>query len=512
MREDAALQVLLVEAFEGADPDGHLLTRDERTRADLDARASGGGDPARTLVARAGILARLLVARVPALRAALRAPRFPVGVAPALILVAGLLGVLSNVLGPERRINILFLPLLAVFWWNLAVYVALAASAGARALGMSLLGHRQEDPAGEERSRGLLTWMAERPWRRAAGATGETAAIVSSGLGAYARAWRRATAPLWGARVRLLLHLGAAALAAGMLLGMYLRGVVFEYRATWESTFLGARELHGLLATILGPAAAVLGRPLPDAEALALIRAPLAGDAALWIHLYAGTTGLFVIAPRTVLALLAARRARRLAADLPVDIGTPYFRRLLAADLGETTRVEAIPYSLRVDAGGAATLTRALHDLAGHHARVRIHAAVEYGADPEELLREAAGPPPDGPAVAERWMVVAFGLAQSPEPEVHGEYIRRLRGWVAQAPAARRLLVMVDASGFRRRLAASGVEAERAEERRRAWDRMLRGVGLQAVHLDLAEGANGEDVTHLERGLWPALTSEPGLR
>lgn len=510
MREDSALQILLVEAFEGADPDGRLLTWDERTRADLDARASGGGDPIRTLVARAGILARLLLARVPLLRAALSAPRFPVGVAPGLILVAGVLGLLSNALGPERRISILSLPLLGLLGWNLVVYGVLAAAALASALGLGRWRGRREDAAGGGGWGSLLARVAERPWRRAGGASGETAAIVGAALSAYARAWRRATAPLWKVRVRLLLHLGSAALAAGMLLGMYLRGVVFEYQATWESTFLGPWELSALLTAILGPAASLLGRPLPSPEALALIRAPQGGEAALWIHLYATTTGLFVIAPRAVLALLAARRARRLAADLPLDIGTPYFRRRLAADLGETTRVEAIPYSLRLDPQGTATLTEALRDLAGHHAQVRFHAPVEYGADAADFLRGVAPPQRDGPA--EHWLVVTFGLAQSPEPEVHGEYVRRLREWAAQAPAARRLLIIVDGSGYRRRLADSGVDAGRAEERRRAWDRLVRGAGLQAVHLDLAAAADGGALSLLERGLWPALTAEPGLR
>jgi hypothetical protein len=79
-----------------------------------------------------------------------------------------------------------------------------------------------------------------------------------------------------------------------------------------------------------------------------------------------------------------------------------------------------------------------------------------------------------------------MSLAQTPEGEVHGELIGKL---LERAAALRyRLILVVDASGYRRRLAGTQVEQRRLEERREAWNRMAARRGLTPLHLDLAEG------------------------
>jgi hypothetical protein len=112
---------------------------------------------------------------------------------------------------------------------------------------------------------------------------GDAADLTGRAVAAYLDHWRRTAAPLVFARIRLRLHLGAALLAIGVLLGAYDRGIAFEYCVTWESTFLGPRELRGVLVALLGTASVLLGQPIPSAEALALLRAPSFGDAAPWI-------------------------------------------------------------------------------------------------------------------------------------------------------------------------------------------------------------------------------------
>ena len=86
----------------------------------------------------------------------------------------------------------------------------------------------------------------------------------------------------------------------------------------------------------------------------------------------------------------------------------------------------------------------------------------------------------------ERWLALVMSLAQTPESEVHGELIGKL---LERAAALRyRLILVVDASGYRRRLAGTQVEQRRLEERREAWNRMAARRGLAPLHLDLAEG------------------------
>jgi hypothetical protein len=502
--ESALAPLLLVEAVETADPEGHLLAPAERSRATLEARAAHPGDAVAALAARAEWLARHLQARLPAVDAVLRPPRVPAGVALAVLAVAAGLGLSSSALGPARHVNILSVPLLGLLGWNLAVYAGLA---GARLAGLG----RPRAEAGGPRAGGAwargLAWLAERRGATALAAPGETADTVRRALAAYSRAWWRVLGPAWSARVRALLHGGAAALAAGTVVGMYLRGIAFEYAATWESTFLGPDAVRALLGVLLGPASLLLGTPLPDAPGLAALRAPGAGPAAAWIHRYAVTAALVVVVPRLVLAAAATWRARRLTARPPLDLDAPYYRRLLAAERGDTARVEVVPYSCHLEPRRAEALTATLRDLAGHRARVHLRDPVEYGAEAPDLLGpdETAGEP-----ALEEWRVVLFSLAQPPETEVHGDLLAHLRDW-AVGGAGRRLLVVVDDAAYRERLGGTGTGAQRLRERRQAWDRVAGRAGLPIAHVDLA--ATPDDHARLAAvgaGLWPGAGGPGG--
>src|SRR5690606_6709844 len=143
----------------------------------------------------------------------------------------------------------------------------------------------------------------------------------------FAAAWTNATAALTSARLARILHLAAACLAIGAIIGLYLRGLVFEYRAGWASTFLEPAHVGALLKLVFGPAALLTGIELPDAARLAAMRIPpgpgeRAGE---WIHLQATTLGLVVVLPRLALALLARRRANRLAGSIDLPLRDPYF-------------------------------------------------------------------------------------------------------------------------------------------------------------------------------------------
>ena len=111
------------------------------------------------------------------------------------------------------------------------------------------------------------------------------------------------------ARAARVLHLAAALFALGAVAGLYVRGLVFEYRAGWESTFLDAPAVHALLSFFLSPAAQLIGASFPSVDQIAALRftngAPGNANAALWIHLYAITVGVIVIVPRLALALIA---------------------------------------------------------------------------------------------------------------------------------------------------------------------------------------------------------------
>jgi hypothetical protein len=197
------------------------------------------------------------------------------------------------------------------------------------------------------------------------------------------------------------------------VLGLYLRGLVFDYRIGWESTFLGAPAVHALLSTALGPAAALLGIPFPGVDEIAAIRFPASAGgarAADWIHLHALTVLLAVILPRLGLFALAALRERRLSRHVPLALESPYFRRLLGPMLRGEARLRVVPYSYGVDEGATLGLRAVAQRLLGEGATLALAPVVGYG----EEARAAEGLVPGDPQAP--LTLALFSLAATPEP------------------------------------------------------------------------------------------------
>ena len=478
--------MLLVQACEEADPDGQFLTKAERERAGRAAAAlaprerDGGRDAAkRVVIARAEPLATSLEARWPSLSWAvtLVGLEIPAAVVVVLALLGGLI---LDRLGETRRINLLAFPLMGLLAWNLAVYAILATRRWWRpmrqATRLPAVAHV------------ILRLLARAPWLGG----GDAGRWLAAAMRRFVRAWLAAAGRLTHARAARLLHLGAAAFAAGAVLGMYVRGLAFEYRAGWESTFLDTAAVRTLLAVVLGPAAAVLHLVAPSvapapaalfsAESIERLKGPAAaGEAAIWIHLWTTTIVLVVVLPRVLLAWRARRHERNLAAHLDLPLDDPYYLRLLAAGRGGGVRIEVLPYSYRPSARAIQRVDAVLLDLFGSRARLSHAEPVAYGETPEL--------PSSGPAEPVG-IVVLFNLAQSPEPEVHGELIEALCRHV-EPGSAKSLLLVLDEEPYQARL---GADAARLLERRRAWERLAADAGLGMVWLP---GAGTPDVDTL---------------
>ena len=486
LSEDDAQAVALVRAVEETDRTGVLLPLADRRAATATAREAqvGRGDEA-WIAARARELADTLRGRFRFL------PRFlgfssPVrGLLVPALLVAFVLGLGTNALGPEKHINVLAVPLLGLIAWNLTV---LALGAVRAALPFDLT-------SDVPRFVGRLQAMARRLIDRlpARELNEGDRDLWRKALRRYLVGWMPAVAPLASARGRRLLHVSSLVLILGAVAGMYARGVAFQYRATWESTFLKAEAVDRFLGTILAPAATVLGRPVPSALE---IKSPEDGDAAPWIHLWAVTAALFAGIPRLVMAtafgLRAARRRRRLRISVP----DAYLRRLLASVDTSERRLEILPFSYRPSSQAAEALKQLLYDLFGPRSEIRLRPTLDYGIEPEAME------PGDG-----RLRLVLFGLAQTPEVEVHGELLRQL---CDDLPDGQALLAMVDDSSYRRRLEGVGGADDRLAQRRRAWDRVVRDAGLSAVHVDLSADPDDELLNRALESAWPPGALEGG--
>lgn len=491
--DDAGVRrVLLVRAFEEERGGTRFLSAAACEAAGREARVAAGRDAAAFLTARADRLMPGLRDAVPGVDALERAAgsRAP---APWIVAaIAFVFGLLVDRAGGGRFLNLLAFPLAGLVAWNLAVYLALAVAA--------FLPRREAEVRGEPRGAllSVAAWTAapERPWSRTR-RIGEWAGAAAHAQ-SFLTEWGRAAAPLHAARLRRALHVGAAALVAGAVAGMYVRGLVLEYRVGWESTFLDAEGVRRFLSVLLWPATALGVGAIPDVDGIAALRgAPEAGRtgaAAGWIHMYAVTAAVTVLAPRAILAWIEGRRARRLERNLPVRFDDePWVLRLLAGDRGGDVEVRTILYAHRLDPRASEGLTAFALDLCGNRATRTDPESLEYG---DEYAARAA-------ERRERMELVVFNLAQTPEPEVHGEFCRGALANAAGSRGTRAVLVVVDESSFAERLGDGEEARERLESRRRTWTRVLRDVDVDGVFLDLSRHVSNEALARARAASWP---------
>jgi len=286
------------------------------------------------------------------------------------------------------------------------------------------------------------------------------------------------SAPLNSARAALLLHAAAAALALGVVAGLYLRGLVLDYRAGWQSTFLGPAQVHAVLDLGLAPARALTGQPLPDVDAITALRvsagSPAQGLAAPWLHLYAATLALFVIGPRLLLAIAAAWRVRWRSRHWPLPWHEPYFQALLRQAAGRAPRAWALPHAAPVSASAALSLQALLAAAGGPDLQLRVADPVGLGQE-DDAAR--CTPPADTTLV-----LVLVDLASTPEAEAQGRLLATL---AAAAPTCQRLL-LVDEAAFVTRF---GALPQRLQDRRQAWQHLADTQGVGLLLTDLSQPA-----------------------
>ncbi|HEX6411605.1 MAG TPA: DUF2868 domain-containing protein, partial [Burkholderiales bacterium] len=327
-------------------------------------------------------------------------------------------------------------------------------------------------------------------------------APLAEALGRFTREWFAAARPLLVARAARVLHLSAAALGIGLIVGLYVRGIAFDYRAGWESTFLDASQARAVLSVIYGPASLVTGIAIPDAAVLEAMRSNRAAGgegAAPWIHLLAATVALFVVLPRLALSLAGTlfimRWSRR--APLPASLAA-YFRGALDGSIARGL-VSVVPYAYEPSADARAGLRALLPRALGESLTLDSRAAVRYGEE-ERFVQEL-----DAAGKADV-VVLLFNLAATPEEENHGDVIAGVRGWLAAAPQPRpQLLVLVDEGPYTERMATDGATG-RVAERRDAWQQFVAAHGLAACSVNLAAAGrvevSREQVDLLRGALW----------
>ena len=521
MNETRAREATLVQAFETVQPAPPNWTIDDRRWASRaaaqDAPRPAAGDVGHAdafIAERARHAVQRLAPREPAAAVWLARRLWRARWVAWAGVAAFCAGLLADSIGSSQRINLLAPPLWGLVAWNLVVYVGL--------LGAGLAALLRRGPAAP----GMVNRLAQRALRigRAlpglASVNGEVGDGDSAGivvgtsaktLRVFADLWSRRSARLATARAATLLHACAAALALGLIAGLYARGLVLDYRAAWESTFLDAKSAHAVLALLLAPASALTGIALPNAAGFEALRVAHAGasmgaavgagagagvmvgtaagdSAGPWIHLLALTLALVVLLPRSLLALWSAGRTYHLAHRFALPLAEPYFAALLREQRGGVARVVALPYAATPAPQAVLGLRALLAAAGGDGIQLQVLATLAFGAEDD---REAW---PALPA-ASTLVLALFDLTATPEAENHGAFMRAL---AQRAPPGATLIALIDEAGFAARFKGA---AARLEQRRSAWRDVLGRAGCVPVFADLASG----DADSAQRELRAAL-------
>ena len=246
MNEQVARRVVLVRAIESADTGHQVLSEDDRKYASRSARELAAWQAADSKAAltqehfleqRSEQIIKRLAERTPAFASFQRRGLGLPGVWAALPPLALCAGALLDRIADPHRVDLLSAPLLFIIGWNLLVYLIL--------LVWALIPSRKTGWAGQGLLRRLSVGKAVTPRK--------LPSAMATGITNFMTEWAVLSEPLTRARLSRTVHLSAAAFALGAVLSLYARGLLTQYVAGWESTFLDARQVHTLLSWVFAP-------------------------------------------------------------------------------------------------------------------------------------------------------------------------------------------------------------------------------------------------------------------
>ncbi|HEU4852440.1 MAG TPA: DUF2868 domain-containing protein [Telluria sp.] len=471
MNEQVARNVTLVRAIESSDAGREILSDDDRMYASRSAKELAQWQAADSasqvtvdhfLQQRSEQLIKRLSERSTAFASFYKRMNGPRLLA-LLPLVSLLLGFALDRIADPHRVDLLSAPLLAILAWNILAYLIML---------VWLFVPRRTGWVSDSMKRRLATGIAALPRKLPQG--------MSAGLAQFVGEWTALSEPLLRSRLARTMHLSAAMFAIGAIASLYVRGLMTEYVAGWESTFLGAPQVHAILSWLFTPAMIVFGLPgFSESQVAALHfsqQAQSAGGGRLWVHLYAATLILLVVLPRFVLAAIAHLRAMRLERRFPIALDLPYFRKFAdQAGLAEPGVLRVLPYSFSVDEGRDKGLASLAELMFGERSRMILRPACGYGEDPAEALRGV-----DLADASVTSTAILFGLSATPEREAHGAFI----DFLVRAKV-RGLKVLVDEAGYVERIGAQPDGERRVAERVHLWRQFCDYHGVPATLVNL---------------------------
>lgn len=285
--------------------------------------------------------------------AIVRMAQLPEGWTIAVCAFAFLIGLATNYLGSFEKIPILLNPIMALVAWNLLLYIALLVWWLRAQVKKAKQPSEHDD---ENRFRAAQTqeaapvtspahaapwtarvlfpslWISIHNFTLRFHATRKQAMLFAGAARRFWSHWVDAARPLLAARWTRLSHCAAIALTAGAVAGMYIRGVFLRYDVVWSSTFINdERTVAHWVDFVFAPAiwlSRLAGRDLGADVDIARLMSAQGAPAAPWIHLFVLTAVVFIVVPRSVLAVAQGFAVRRAKVNVHVDFDD-YFARLI---------------------------------------------------------------------------------------------------------------------------------------------------------------------------------------
>ncbi len=267
--------------------------------------------------------------------------RFPGSWLKIILLISFVSGLLSNYLGPVKLIHVVYNPLTILLVWNILVYLFLVLKSFWQ---ISIPDIRQnnlsnnsipEDKEEKEKAKSIssnfvLDWMIGGIYKgiiqlKSRFVDNNTrVTIIKKIIPAFWLSYKEVSGKSLILRFKSVTNISAIGLLIGALVGVYFRGLFFNYNMIWQSTFVSEPEtIRAMLNILFGPASIILEGNWISAETVQTLLEPGGTPAGPWIHKMALTTLLIIFIPRVIIALIYNMLAGK--SVKPLDISKPYF-------------------------------------------------------------------------------------------------------------------------------------------------------------------------------------------
>jgi hypothetical protein len=326
MTRNEILTALMIHTVESIDGEGVMISHQQRRDADQHLEGDQVGTPSESILARAQALLMPLRENAPFLvNLTQTLTDFNTTILTILCTISLLLGFGLHSLGEDRYFHILSPVLIGILIWNLmSIALLLWGRYTPSALSSSSSDVRDhstyEDVTSRQAWRSATLWLQNKWYRFILKASPNTPLQMAI-LRVYLQKSFIFTQTQITAELRRCLHLMSVAFLLGALGSAYWDGLIHQYVASAESTFLNRTQVEDLLSilfwpsTIMGYGAVSLADFTIDPQHKILV-----GTAAPWIHRYTISLLVWIAVPRLILIMLETLAIWKSTLQLPIKL------------------------------------------------------------------------------------------------------------------------------------------------------------------------------------------------